>query len=212
MKIEVPLDDNLRRNMLTSRLTALGEKVYSNTEIKAYANDFVQIYNMSGGYYHHSHGTISGTIIGLYEQHRREYTEQIAVNLQSIINALKEYFEQEKDDTLKQQYFLAYKSVISLNDLVSVELIRLDQVSRQYSSLHQKATDTLNEANKLSEEAKGILTEAKTLNIGVTQTLERAENLSREADSLKTDVVTILGIFAAVIIAFSGGLSMLGKR
>ncbi|MDE5885018.1 MAG: hypothetical protein K2H29_08115, partial [Oscillospiraceae bacterium] len=39
----------------------------------------------------------------------------------------------------------------------------------------------------------------------------RLEESNKKADTLQTDFIAMLSIFAAIVIAFSGGLSLLGS-
>lgn len=77
------------------------------------------------------------------------------------------------------QYKEVYKNLNKLYDHIALEQIRLREVYKDSKELVKRTKEMSNDATKLLEETKGI----------------------------KQEVITILGIFAAIILAFTGGMA-----
>lgn len=77
-----------------------------------------------------------------------------------------------------------------LYDHISLETIRIEQLYNSYSENLNNAKET-------------VLNAQDTIN----KLQKHANKLEDEAARLKTDVITILSIFAAIIITFTGGIS-----
>lgn len=90
------------------------------------------------------------------------------------------------DEFPKEDFPDAYKSLNKLYDHIVLEQIRLKEV---YG------------------ESKEIAEHAKDLSDKATISLEKADELVEETTAVKTEVITVLGIFAAILLAFVGGLT-----
>ena len=86
----------------------------------------------------------------------------------------------------KEENSDAYRSLNKLYDHIILEQIRLKEV---YSDSKELADN----ARKLSEQA--------------TELLNRANEIVKETISVKTELIAVLGIFAAILLAFVGGLT-----
>lgn len=215
----LPLYDKLREKELNRLLKALCQKVYSADELEGFAKQFIDLYNVNGGFFHAPYGVISGCITELYYTYGKDFVDQIPHNLNGIAATLKVMVEREDNKSSKAaEYTQAYKSLIDLQDYVSMETIRVDQIARQFERAVEQADTVLNEAKKLNCETTELRNAALELrknidqvNSDATKTLSEAKQISSDAKNLKTEVVSILAIFAAIILAFSGGLTILGE-
>lgn len=123
-----------------------------------------------------------------------EYRDDLlSSNLENIV----EMFRRDpKDD-----YY--FRALFKLTDHIALEIQR----NRDYQSLLNKATEVGNTADA----------KMKALNSDLRKTHREIEKASKEireahteAQSSKMEIVAILSIFAAIVIAFSGGLTYLG--
>lgn len=86
----------------------------------------------------------------------------------------------------KEENLDAYKSLNKLYDHIILEQIRLTEVYSDSKELADNARDLSKQATKL---------------------LNRANKIVKETISVKTELITVLGIFAAILLAFVGGLT-----
>lgn len=86
----------------------------------------------------------------------------------------------------KEEYKETYKCLSKLYDHVALEQIRLRQI---YSDSKELAA----QSKKLIEEAEKIIL--------------KASDVAEEASRTKIEIVTVLGIFAAIVMAFTGGIA-----
>ena len=86
----------------------------------------------------------------------------------------------------KEENLDAYKSLNKLYDHIILEQIRLTEVYSDSKELVDNARDLSKQATKL---------------------LNRANKIVKETISVKTELITVLGIFAAILLAFVGGLT-----
>lgn len=79
-----------------------------------------------------------------------------------------------------------YSKLLKLSDHINLENIRLKEVYKN--------------SRELAEEAKNISEKA-------TENLKKADEITEEAKKLKLEVIAVLGIFAAILLAFVSGLT-----
>ena len=90
------------------------------------------------------------------------------------------------DQFPKNDFPEAYKSLTKLHDHIILEQIRLKEVYADSQELANDARDLSNKA---------------------TIALKKADTLVEETNAVKKEVITVLGIFSAIILAFIGGLT-----
>ena len=215
----LPLCDRDHEIALANLLEELCKDVYSDSEIKQFAYQVTELYNIKDGYLRVPYGVVSGNVAVLNNKYDKSHVDQIPDNLNRIIVVLRELINQEKEGSPNQKrYFQAYRSVIDLKDYVSMETIRVDQTDRQFRKVEKQTETVLGEARNLNTEALQLRSDTTKLgeeigqvNTSAKQTLSEAQKISEEAKNLKTDVVAILAIFAAIILTFTGGVTVLGE-
>lgn len=214
---ELPILDEYRDKEFSNLLEELCKNIYSHKKIKELAERFVKLYDISGGCYHIPYGVVSGNITLLYNEFGKDYVDQISQNLNSVAKNMHDRIRVEKSPLEQRRYTKAYQSVVALQDYIEMETIRVDQMDRQFKLAEDKAAQafsraqTLNDdVTKLLDDTEELAEEIKKLDARATTTLLDAQNVSEDAKNLKSDVITILTIFAAIILAFTGGLTVLG--
>lgn len=215
----LPLCDECDEKEISTLFEGLCKDVCADDEIIRFSEDITNLYNRKGGYLHVSYGVISGTVTSLYNKYDKSNIDQILHNLANISDTLKDWIDKESNSSPKQKrYIQAYRSVIELKDFVSMESIRVDQIARQFRQAEDYANKVLDEAKQLKGDAEQLRNETQNLydeiinmDNSANETLKKAESVSKDATNLKTEVVSILAIFAAIILAFTGGLSIFGS-
>lgn len=214
-------EDSLQSELweLLDQLSSLQLK--DEQEKHNYIEKFCQLYYIDKEhYFRHSYGTLSGNLISKSKGETDDgWTEVLIENLKRLDSTLfQKIAEQDEDSEDFVKDFQTYKSLLKLQDHVASESIRLQQVYRQYHDEAEAAKRSYieaklksDEAKTLSDEATAKSDEAKALSNEAQRESKKAKKLSRDAANVKTEVVTILSIFAAIILMFSGGLTILGS-
>lgn len=120
------------------------------------------------------------TITGsILEEYNQQKNNVVFSNIMLNLQAIIEVFS----DSVEPKDYEFVKKISKLHDHISLEYSRIELIFSEYESRVKIAEEKLAAATTLSEE-----------------TLENA-------DKLKTEVITILSIFAAIVLAFMGGMS-----
>lgn len=149
-------------------------------------------------------------------------TDALLENLRLV----RECVEAEHSSTGK--YNGLYLPLLKLLDHINLELARLGVYSvyeRNLGSITQHVTAVKSDLSNVQYElsvarsqlkehgenqeqlSKQLETAQKTLN----DANQKAEALQKQAENLQTQLVSVLSIFAAIVIAFSGGVNFLGN-
>lgn len=124
-----------------------------------------------------------------------EWEEDHLVILSDNLSYLREYVRKNVDKYGED----TFKGLTKLSDHVDIEIHRY----REIQNLEYNLSDTNYDMNWMSNRLKDM-----------SLKLQEANNLVKEtagaANRLQVEMVTILGIFATIVIAFSGGLSIIG--
>lgn len=106
-----------------------------------------------------------------------------------------------------------YKSLNKLFDHINLELLR-------YQYYNEEAADAKDLSVQLEATRKQLEETYEAIEFGksfqdtknyINQAKQNIRRSNRIADSLQTQMVSILGVFAAIIVAFFGGLSIFGS-
>lgn len=97
-----------------------------------------------------------------------------------------------------------------LNNVTSKLSDDINLLAIQLESATTQANTVLSEAQKLNDATNKLSSDIDQVSKVATKNLDDVRNISDDAKSLKTEVVSILAIFAAIILAFTGGLTIFG--
>lgn len=197
---------------LILRMSTIEGGLLAEDGVKTAAEELKEIYSKN---FRHQYSDIFPVIREITEKTEQYDSDILLENVRSI----REYVEQQHNTT--RQFDALYWPLLKLMDHINLELARLSVFSVDERRLEQLRTDT-NEAKEKLKETEEKLTEAIALLSKENQEkselkaqLEKAtENLKEandKAGNLQTELVSVLSIFAGVVIAFFGGLSFLGS-
>lgn len=206
----LPLYDELREKELSSLLEMLCRDLYDDTKIEKFALQFIGLYTLTNGTFHAPYGVISGCITELYTKYGKDYLDQIPYNLNRIIAFMKHKTESDPSKVGRKRCIQAYRSVVDLQDHVSMVVIRVDQLNHQLGDAKRQADIVLEEAKQLNKATNAVTEYINQIGKKVSNTVKNARDISHTAENLKTEMVSILAIFAAIILAFTGSLTVLG--
>lgn len=156
----------------------------NDSDIQEYALQLINIYR---GGFRHQYSAFFPIVKEVYEKDRIEY---LTTNLTSILELCEKKRVEGCKDFSNQE---TLGSIIKLCDHINLEAARLT-----YSGSHG---DVFAE---LSDKSAGIKKEQQKISEALNET-------RKELKSVHTYTVAVLSIFAAIVIAFSGSLSLLGN-
>ena len=209
---EQRLEKQDQLKQLVLRISKIETGLLCEDDTVAVATEFKEIYK---GRFRHQYSDLFPIIRQILEEFDLYDKDILLENLRSV----RECVEQEHGAT--GQFDALYLPLLKLMDHINLELARLSVFSIDERRLAQINTD-VNDAKERLRETEGRLSEAIELlsqeNKEKTQLqadLEEATKNLKDADekakNLQTELVSVLSIFAGVVIAFFGGLSFLGS-
>ena len=155
------------------------------------ASDVESIY---GGGYRQQYSDLMNMLVSIENEQDLMFDDQ---NLCGNLELLSEHIRVSLDDKGQFRYSLdAFMGITKLADHIGLETQR----DRDYQTLMYNLKEARRQAHSESLQLSKDIAKAK-------KTVKKAR---KEAQSSKMELVAILSIFAALVIAFSGGLTYLG--
>ena len=150
-------------------------------EIEEYEKRLKAIYSSEN--FRHKYSQITSYLLTIKKENKNEAFGFISHNISKIYNEINE------DSTLKQQ-------ILKLSDHINLEILRIKDINT-FKKEFQQAEKNL---KKTKTKIKNMECEAK-------ETIKEISNLNDEVKSSRKEYITILGIFASIILAFVAGLT-----
>ena len=227
------VDDINKRDEFKRILIELAEKQVEKEEIKGYYQRFENLYwdeNPSHRFRHYYYDIFNCLVYIKNDEkaHNLEHLNQNIISLfnyadsenceKKIVPSLKKLLDHVSLETARIQYYAKMiedsKGEEIINDITS-RINRLDhsteEVKHDIAQVKQDvdlAKQDVTKAKKAVSQAKFGITQAKNV---VQQAEQNAEKASKKLKNVQKEYIAILSIFASVILAFTGGLSFLGK-
>lgn len=133
--------------------------------------------------------------------------------LTNNLNAISAYIENKYINNGQGEHTKIYRPIFKLCDHINLEMTRINEQRNQEGRL-QELYAKIGDAQTKLERAKTDAEEATRQAIDAVEKSEkaskRAENAQKKVKKAQTDVLAILSVFAAVILAFMGGITFLG--
>lgn len=129
--------------------------------------------------FRHSYSSLTGIILRINKEEDGAFG--------CVLDNLSSIKERTGDDKLA-------KSLDKLYDHLSLEYIRLDQLNVEYNQKIASLRHMINHVEREKEQLEDSFS-------------QKISKLEEEANKSKTEVVTILSIFAAIVLTFMGGMS-----
>lgn len=186
-------DERIKRQTeLENIIKKLSEAPLDERKIREAALQLLEIYK---GDFRHSYSTFFPIILRIAQSDDESNLDYLSNNLES----LRAYAEEDYISGIKEFEEL-YEHLEKLSDHLNLEIGRWNYYSQNESKIVDISikTDTL---------AENINNETKRLE-EATKSLRRA---SKQAASIQTELITVLSIFAAIVITLSGGFTFLGS-
>lgn len=189
-----PGDRAKRSEVLRKLLISLStQDKISDESFEQMAKDVEFIYSEG---YRQQYSDLLNMLISIRDEGNHSFDDQ---NLCDNLESLSEYMRDSRKDGDKNAYKYtpdAFLGITKLTDHIILEVQR----DRDYEDLSKKVRKAQYEAHREAKQLRNEIDKAKS-------TVRKAR---KEAQSSKMELVAILSIFAALVIAFSGGLTYLG--
>lgn len=218
------MDDKTKQTELNKYLRDLSAELLSEDMLIDKSRILLPIYD---GNFRHSYSQILGVIIDI-KKNGEGPVESATLSL----DYLTENVQLLKEKVIEHQEFEESSSSLNkLYDHVMLEISRLNYIGTLSGKQHaleseiRHSQDKLDEGNKkLEDEAENLrkasgdlldanvtlektIKDTKSLKEKVTKANTTLQKTIKETESLKSEVVTIIGIFAAIMLAFAGGMN-----
>ena len=170
---------NERQERISNFLSKIAEScdAIPNDELESYISELCDIY--SDRNFRHSYSEISLAL----EAYRPDERDAICQKIMQIAKCSKNWISRTYPDPNDQTNIL--QKIVKLADHVNLECLRLGRIDR-VEFIGKKATDELTAADGKLKETEG-----------------RANELSKRVSDFHAQSITILGIFAGLVVTFS---------
>lgn len=174
-------------------------KLSKNTELKI-VKFLIQIYTDG---YRHSYYIISSAISEVYRaqgtDHGIEFTQSLNDNVKSVKNKIAKECNEHVNKCLEK----LYDHVKLETSRLSQEIERIDELNakiEQYSSLETELKTAMEKVTEATDKAETAIIKAK-------EVTKEEENIKKDVESMQKEYITILGVFASIVLTFTGGIA-----
>lgn len=153
--------------------------------------------------YRHSYYIISSAISEVYREqgtdHGIEFTQSLNDNVKSVKNKI----AKEDNEHVNKCVEKLYDHVKLETSRLSQEIERMNELNvkiEQYSSLQTELKKATKKVTEAAEKAETALKKAK-------EVTNEEENIKKDVESMQKEYITILGVFASIVLTFTGGIA-----
>lgn len=188
-------------------------------ELECIAKDLREIYKE---HFRHRYSAVFPIIDTVLTSEEYD-AEVLSANLCELMSVIESGYESQQ-----ARYASLYQPISKLIDHVNLELARLDKqasdkrntdiVSQNLNGLNDEVSKLQSDTSEISKQLKvatkseiSLRKEAGNATKKLKEATVKLDKATAVAGALQTQMISILSIFAAVIIAFSGGISFLGS-
>lgn len=180
-KDEISADDE----KLIEILQEISNDYLQEGEIEKYKERLKAIYSSEN--FRHKYSQITSYLLTIKKENKNETFGFISHNISKIYNEINE------DDTLKQK-------VLKLSDHINLEILRIKDINAFKKAFQQAEKSLKQTKTKIKNMECDLKKETE-------ETIKKISNLNDEVKSSRKEYITILGIFASIILAFVAGLT-----
>ena len=181
----LPEEKRGRQERLSQIILELSEKMLDKTEYELYLNRLNSLYKEN---YKHQYSDFFPTILKVLEADNAYSIDFLSNNLDALGTYLD---EQVLNGNMK--YENMYDQFTKLCDHLDLQI----RQTNYYHSMIEKSGDA-------KQELQSSITQLENAN-------KRIDEATQRADTMQTQLISILSIFAAIIITFSGSFTFLGS-
>lgn len=200
-----------KQELLEDCLRELSTNTYENTELEPFTKRLASIY-MDG--FRHEYSSFFPLVIEISREDNEFNLEYLMTNLISLRSIVGEAVQKDEESSQESQDL--YESLTKLWDHMNLEIARHNYNSsreERFKDLETKNAQLKSEVDstmaKLNEVETGMINLQEKnvqLNAELGSSTQKLTEIEIRMQNLQRDYVAILGIFAAVVIAFTGSL------
>ena len=200
-------DEQERRDKLIELLFELSKAQDIFREKKKRSDIFLkleEIYYIPGSdeYFRHFYSDILSTLTQIDSNDNEGSLDVLAVNMQAI----KDGYQAKNYDGDK--LIDISKSIIKLFDHTNLEVARINYTKQLNNATKSDLASTKELLKKQREEFDNTKSETETIRNTLREETEKAnKKIEDNQKQMQNEYVTILGIFAAIVLAFTGGMT-----
>lgn len=200
-------DEQERRDKLIELLFELSKAQDIFREKKKRSDIFLkleEIYYIPGSdeYFRHFYSDILSTLTQIDSDDNEGSLDVLAVNMQAI----KDGYQAVNYDGDK--LIDISKSIIKLFDHTNLEVARINYTKQLNNATKSDLASTKELLKKQREEFDNTKSETETIQNALREETEKAnKKIEDNQKQMQNEYVTILGIFAAIVLAFTGGMT-----
>lgn len=200
-------DEQERRDKLIELLFELSKAQDIFREKKKRSDIFLkleEIYYIPGldEYFRHFYSDILSTLTQIDSDDNERSLDVLAVNMQAI----KDGYQAVNYDGDK--LIDISKSIIKLFDHTNLEVARINYTKQLNNATKSDLASTKELLKKQREEFDNTKSETETIRNTLREETEKAnKKIEDNQKQMQNEYVTILGIFAAIVLAFTGGMT-----
>ena len=200
-------DEQERRDKLIELLFELSKAQDIFREKKKRSDIFLkleEIYYIPGSdeYFRHFYSDILSTLTQIDSDDNEGSLDVLAVNMQAI----KDGYQAVNYDGDK--LIDISKSIIKLFDHTNLEVARINYTKQLNNATKSDLVSTKELLKKQREEFDNTKSETETIRNTLREETEKAnKKIEDNQKQMQNEYVTILGIFAAIVLAFTGGMT-----
>lgn len=188
----LPKEKRDRQKSLCEIILELSKKVLAEDEYTAYLDHLNVLYTND---FKHQYSDFFPTILNVLDNNNDYNIEYLSNNL----DALNTYLD-ELASKGNKTYENVYLPFTKLCDHLDLQI----RQTNYYERMLEKSSGERQELLNAKQELQNAITELGTANNKIGEATQRA-------DSMQTQLISILSIFAAIIITFSGSFTFLGS-
>lgn len=187
-------DSKSKAEILNEFLALISNLEFSREQAKLALEKIKVIY--SNGF-RHSYSELSKFLL---KNQTEDFHDQFVI-LVDRLRKLKETLDKQQGKSSEFDSEELRKGVAKLYDHVNLELIRMDYFTYRFNDIYQ----SIDEAKKLMSDSIKEVTEISERS---TKAEEKIEEIKQETFRSRNQYITILGIFASIVITVFAGLSI----
>jgi len=191
-----PEETRGRQEKLKQIIYELSEELLGDDDqIKQFLNRLVLIYQDN---FKHQYSDFFPIILKVYEEDNQYNLDYLSNNLDKLGTYLEDKYSKGEDE-----YKGIYSQFTKLCDHLNLQIAQFTYLlmGKPSDESIAIASENLQESNEKIEKSLMRLDESN----------KKLDEANKKADTIQTELISILGIFAAIVIAFSGGLTLLGN-
>lgn len=197
-----PEETRGRQDRLNKIIYELSEIVLNNEDDKVIQQYLERLKSIYTDNFKHKYSLFFPVLLEIYREDNKFNIDYLSYNL----NVIEVYLEDEYSKG-KKEYLEMYAQFTKLCDHLSLQIGQFNYLLTA-ASVVERSDQNLQESEKQITEALKKLGES---NENLKTSNSNLEQANRKADTIQTELIAMLSIFAAIVIAFSGGITLLGN-